>query len=250
MRRLVQGRRLRSSGATGHSSHSYVAIVTDEAWLAKNNFVEMLNDYIDSAPKNFAQEKKWKRYHGTNSNDLSYYTSGGDGQYKRQVPSDDPHFIDHPDAATKALFEYNDDIIEGDRAASYKSAKYPWLLHGAKSTFILRTFRETTTQFSSRFPRSQKQATTWYTGDGAVIMIAQMSIISKSQLRMFTVRILVLLNRIITAPTLSRVKFQHNVWLLLMPTLARRRWRKGTRAIIPKRSKRLISSDWGSMSCQ
>ena len=118
--------------ATGHSSHSYVAIVTDEAWLAKNNFVEMLNDYIDSAPKNFAQEKKWKRYHGTNSNDLSYYTSGGDGQYKRQVPPDDPHFIDHPDAATKALFEYNDDIIEGDRAASYKSAKYPWLLHGAK----------------------------------------------------------------------------------------------------------------------
>jgi hypothetical protein len=124
--------------ATGHSGFSMLLTVKDEHehWLKHANLNEMVEDYIDSAPKNLAASgQPFRKYHGLKKEprDPEFFTEQlqSGGLYKRELTEGNSVFdkTNHYKAPTHQLFEYNNNVHgeDGDKFAMYKSAKYPWI---------------------------------------------------------------------------------------------------------------------------
>lgn len=140
-----------SVGHTGRWHYVTVVAGRDSKWLENSKYFEMVEDYIQNAPKEAYQtEDHHQRFHRTGIWHLPSDHAGGlkftpDGLwFEREIKPTDPLYIDHPDVVGGEnwkrenaplpsnwkdwkLFKYFKNKINTDVRVSYKSEKYPWL---------------------------------------------------------------------------------------------------------------------------
>lgn len=123
--------------ATGHERDSWWVVLAgkDAHWLAHPDFEDMVDDYIENAPKNEALDAGLQRYHGfyhedtTNMQNLEMYGS-------KIEPSNKNEFLTHKFAETTDLYKYTTKYLSGDKRVSYESAKYPWIESAFRYTHL------------------------------------------------------------------------------------------------------------------